>query len=66
VGAIKHGPVGSYFSFPCWQLFVVAQRGLMITNCLLQLLPRPRWLQLPRHARADAQAEEEWDKKKWQ
>jgi hypothetical protein len=38
----------------------------MITKCLLQLLPLLRWLQLPRHARADAQAEEEGDKKKWQ
>jgi len=37
----------------------------MIANCLLQLLPRLRWLQLSRHARADAQAEEEWGNKKW-
>src|SRR5262249_4803418 len=34
----------------------------MITNCLPQPLPRLRWLQLPRHARADAQAEEDWGK----
>src|SRR6516165_11228674 len=32
----------------------------MITNCLPQPLPRLRLLQLPRHARADAQAKEEW------
>ena len=35
----------------------------MITNCLPQPLPRLRWLQLPRHARADAQAEEDWGAK---
>ena len=28
-------------------------------------LPRLRWLQLPRRARADAQAKEEWGNKKW-
>jgi hypothetical protein len=32
----------------------------MITKCLPQPLPRLRLLQLPRHARADAQAKEEW------
>ena len=35
----------------------------MITKCLLQLLPLLRWLQLPRHAHPDAQAEEKWGKK---
>src|SRR5262249_30475185 len=35
----------------------------MITNCLPQPLLRLRWLQLPRHARADAQAEEDRGKR---